>query len=261
MTVKTFLKWLGLAALAVLVLMMTFPDALLVPFTLLFGWVNSLRRLWSGWSPSPATLGLILVALLVLLSGTHGFFAWLRAQARPGEGGAPDGPSRSWPWRWTLSLHAGFWLILLAIVSLICITHQAFWMVVSKEPLFVSRWWPARARADLHRAAQALAEAGAAHHWDPVKIRAAVWQEQAPSGGDQDALWECHHLVLAPAPDGRLAAAIILPREPRARFKVGLAIVKPDAEPQYQPAESLSQILAQAEGTLPGGATRPEGRR
>jgi hypothetical protein len=261
MTVKTLLKWLGLAALGVLVLMMTFPDVLLVPFTLLFGWVNSLRRLGSRWSVSPATLGLILTALLVLLAGTHWFFAWLRARARPGDGGAPSAPSRPWPWRWTLSLHAGFWLTVLAIVSLVCITHQVFWMVVSKEPVFVSRGWPVRARADLHRAAQALVAAGDAHHWDPVETRAAVWQDRAESAGDRSALWERHHLVLLPAPDGRLAIAVVMPREPKARSKVGLAVVTPDAEVQYQPADALPQILARAEGPATGAPAKPEERR
>lgn len=259
MTVKTLLKWLGLAALGVLVLTMTFPDVLLVPLTLFFGWVNSLRRLWSGWGPNPVTLGLILVAFLVLLAGTHWFFAWLRAQARLADGGAPSTPSRPWPWRWTLSLHAGFWLTVLAIVSLVCITHQVFWMVVSKEPVYVSRGWLVRARADLHRAAQALAEAGGAHHWDPVQTRAAVWQDRAESGGDRSALWERHHLVLLPAPDGRLAVAVVMPREPKARSKVGLAVVTPDAGVQYQPADALPQILARTEAAA-GAPAQPEER-
>jgi hypothetical protein len=261
MTVKTFFKWLGLSALGVLVLMMTFPDALLVPFVLLFGWVNSFRRLGPGLRVNPATLALALTALLVLLAGTHRFFAWLSEHPRSLDGGTSPAPARRWPWRWTLSVHAGFWLIVLAIVSLVCITHQVFWMVVSKEPVFVSRGWPVRARADLHRAAQALVAAGDAHHWDPVETRAAVWQDRAESAGDRSALWERHHLVLLPAPDGRLAIAVVMPREPKARSKVGLAVVTPDAEVQYQPADALPQILARAEGPATGAPAKPEERR
>ncbi len=238
------LKWLGFA-LGLFVLMLFFPDVLLVPFTLLLGWVSFLRRILPEFRPGAATLTLVFVSLILLLAGTQWFLTWVYGRVRTPGGGAVTAVRR-WPWRWTLALHAGLWLALLAVISMVCIIHQVGWMYASKQPVFVSKMWPARATADLVKTARALRAAGEANNWDPAKMQTAIWEGRFESAETRGALWENHHVVFLPGSDGRLAAAVVLPRDPKARSKLGLALVEPGAEINRQSADALPRILARS---------------
>jgi len=192
---------------------------------------------------------MVMSALLVLVVGTHWFCAWLHQRLQSADGAN----ARGWPWKWTLALHGGLWLVFFAVMGLVGIVHQAAWMAASGEPVFVSgkgRW---KARATLLNATATLRMAGDEAGWDLAKTRAGFWNGDRSRGKTSDPVWEDHQVIFLPGNEGRLAAAIIIPRDPRWRELAGLAVIQPDGEVRHHRGTELAQILAQHQNA----ASRP----
>jgi hypothetical protein len=71
------------------------PGLLAAPITLLIGWWFSMVRLLKAWHPGPSGIALFVLAVIVMVVGTHGFLRWVYAYGRaPANGHAPP----KWQW-------------------------------------------------------------------------------------------------------------------------------------------------------------------
>jgi hypothetical protein len=238
--VKTILKRLSLALIVLMLVGMTFPELLLIPWALGFGWIGSLVRLVPHLSPSLGALSMALIGLLVLIVGTHWFCAWLHQRLQSADGANGSG----WPWKWTLALHGGLWLVFFAVMGIVGIVHQVAWMAASGEPVFVSgkgRW---KARAALNIAAVTLRMAADEAGWSLAKTQAGFWNSDSGSGKAGDPVWEQHQVIFLSGDGDRLAAAIVIPRDPRWRKQAGLVMVQPEGKVAYERETKLPEILA-----------------
>src|SRR4051812_21999751 len=108
-------------ALAVFVVILSMlgllPNVLEIPFVILFGWIPASKRLAGNLPFSAGELGLFLGGSVLLILGLH----WFLRQRKP------------WRFRWTVALSGGGALVLLALMSLVGVTHQLGWILISKE--------------------------------------------------------------------------------------------------------------------------------
>lgn len=252
---KTILQWLGAALLLLIIVPVILPGLLLVLWTLAIGWVSSLERLLPHLAPSPGSLSLALIGLLIVVAGTQWFCKWLwrRFQSANGGGGAGGANARGWPWKWTLALHGGLWLVFFAVMGLVGIVHQVAWMASSGEPVFVSRTTRIKARIALINAVTTLRMAGDEAGWNFAKTQSGFWNTDSGRGNMSDPVWEGYQVIFLPDNGDRVAAAIIIPRDPRWREQVGFTVVQPEGEARHHSGTALAEILARHQNA----ASRP----
>jgi hypothetical protein len=245
--VKSILKRLGLALLLLIPAAVTVPELLLVPWALAFGWINSLGRLLPRLDPPLSVVIVAMSALLVLVVGTHWFCGWLHPRLLAAD--APgDAKRRSWPWKWTLALHGGLWLVFFAVMGLVGIVHQVAWMAASGEPMFASRTGRIKAGIALNHAATALRLAGDEAGWNLAKTQVGFWS--ADSGQKSGSpVWEQHQVVFLPGDGDQLGAAVLIPRDPRWREQAGLAVVQREEGVHFHRGSMLPEILAEYQGS------------
>jgi hypothetical protein len=245
---KTSFKRLGFALMMLIIALTIFPGLVLVPWTLAFGWVGSLRRLLTDLAPVSGVPIMALIGLLILVIGTHWFCAWLHQGLQPAD--FVDGANApGWPWKWTLALHGGLWLVFFAVMGLVGIVHQVAWMAASGEPVFVSRTGRIKARIGLINAVATLRLAGEEAGWNLAKTQASFWNTNSSGSRLGGPIWEGHQVIFLPDNGDRLAATIVIPRDPRGREQVGFAIVQPEGEVKYHRGTMLAEVLARYENT------------
>ena len=234
-------KRLGLGLLGLILALMFFPDLLLVPFALLFGWVFSAGRLLPGLIAKASSLPWLLFGSLLLLGGTHWFCHWLHMHFTGAGRGGKEGNNR-WRWPWTVALNACAWLVFFAIMGLVGIIHQAGWLALSKEPVFVSRNRWLKTKIEMNQVARAIDVAANECAWDGSLTQAAFWKRSFAS--EADPAWEKFCVVFLRGDGDRVSSAVLIPRDPAARKKLGLTIIEPGTRVKSLPAESLPETLA-----------------
>jgi hypothetical protein len=238
--VTKVLKRFLVAVVAVILVLLTVPDALLIPFTLGFGWVTATERWIQAIDPSWPQLAMIVFASVSLVCG----FQWLITSLVgrvPTEAGNSQGVE--WPWRWTISAFAGFWLVLLATGALTGVAHQIGWMIVSRPPIFEQRFRKARNYAGFYSAVRHTSVSAETNGWDAAKISADFWN-QPPDPNNGVPAWEQQMLFLIMAGGGRAARIIVAPRDPKPFAKIGFAIIEPGGDVHYEVASQFEGLFA-----------------
>ena len=202
---------------------------LLIPLTLAIGWVKSTGRFLSLVQLSAPTVGWSIIALGVLLAGTHAFCAWVR-QARTGTIGA-------WPWRWTCSFYCALALVLFASAAFVGIAHQTGWMITSKEPFFNRRheWMIERAR--LQNVGAAVLQLARNSEWDFVRVKGELI-ELPPRFS-----WEDYAFYFVGESNGAPKRVILLRRNPKYQAEIG--VVERDNF-STRPFRDLSELLVRS---------------
>jgi len=234
--VRRSIKILALSFLAIMILACLGPGLLMLPVTLLFGWIAASIRILAVATAQPGTLVWSGLALGMLLAGTHWLGAWVWRGSRLGaEGG-------NWPWRWTLMLHGGLMAVLFAAMSVVGVAHQLGWLIASGEPLY-ARPAKHRDRNAMYLAGQAIEDLGGKLNWNITAMRTQVWSS-VPDAKDSS---ERMRTIFLEATNGRPACALVFPRDPNSFQWAGLLVVGPDKVFDRKPAGELTHWLQRVE--------------
>jgi len=161
------LKAIGILFLILLVLALLGPWLIQIPLLLIFGWFGFLRDNLTALQPNPRLLTEALLCVIALGAGSHYFCRWLYAAMVPDGAGA-------WRARWTVMGVGLLFLLFAAGIGIIGLTHQAAWLIGSKEP------WFQDAFTDRARVSEAILHASA--------FRTEVAEEFARAGKLPDAV-------------------------------------------------------------------------
>jgi hypothetical protein len=208
---------------------------LLVPMTLLTGWVFSVARLVNAWHPATEVVAMAGLGVIVLLAGSHAFIWWLASHLLSDE---KDSRQVVWSWKWTLCGFGIAFCALLAIGAAMLTTHQIYWLSRSTEPWYVS----SRQRFESALVAMKLRKEAEALQWDSAGTRAAFWRMR--SGNDQP-VCESIQPVWVERDMKTLRAVLLIPRRKIPGDKTRIAIIQP--EDKYysgEKLEALPQVLA-----------------
>lgn len=136
---KESLDWIWLGWLAAIGFMICACSGIGGPpveaiLVLVLGWLIFIIQTLPNVHVNVGNVVLAVTCFAVFTVGAQAFLQWLLAHWNAGDTGQPT-ESRSWQWRWTLSLCG---LIVLAFVSgiaMVGVVHQSAWLASSPKPL------------------------------------------------------------------------------------------------------------------------------
>ena len=203
------------------------PALVLIPLTLAIGWVKSTGRFVSVVQLSAPTVAWSIIALGVLLAGTHAFCTWAR-QARTGTVGV-------WPWRWTCSFYCALALVLFASAALVGIAHQTGWMISSQEPVFKSRKATLQEWMQLRNVGKEILERARTNEWNFARLKSDLTA--------QGSTWEEFAFYFVGDSNGTPDCVILLPRNPKYQTEIGIV---ERATFHTRPFRDLSELLVRS---------------
>ena len=111
----------------------------LVIWSSLAGWISFIARVRGQIQVRWDLVSSAAVYAMVLLVGSHLFFAWLYREMTPQNPGDVAAPRRRFKWRWTISGFLPVLLMFCAGIAMIGVVHQSTWLARSLEPMFHRR--------------------------------------------------------------------------------------------------------------------------
>lgn len=213
--------------LFLLLFVLAFFGWLIIPlvqvlFTMLVGWGNFLSRVLPEVSLNPSAIAIAIICSGLLVWGVQRFCGWLYGHYRVRQ--AADSPWPAvWPWRWTVGIYCGLWLLFLASMSVTGVTHQIGWLVRSGNPVF-----ELQRRYDLQRAADHVRTRCERTGWNSRTVRAACEEAGrifSPRGGES--LEEHWQMIFIENGAGAMAVVFLAHRDPGLRIKHGYQRVTP----------------------------------
>lgn len=201
-----------------------------------WGWIPAGARVARSFPVEAAAGGLFLLAVAVLLMGTHAFACWL-GRSMVGASGSECRPV--WRWRWTL---LGFGLagcFLMALLAGVLMVHQFYWLRASKYPWTADdslRWNLAYNSHQLHAAAEDL-------HWETAALRS-FFESGFLHGKHGEPIFESLQAVWIPQDSQKLKAFILFPRRPLVDRWSRVAVAGAGIPIQFLEMRELPRALA-----------------
>jgi hypothetical protein len=222
--------------LGLLVVSAVVGNATIIPYTLLVGWVPSAGRILHSWHAALGGELWLAFALVVFVVGVHWFSRWVFAAKRRNEQGAH---SLAWRWKWTL---CGFGLVscaLLAMGSLILVTHQLYWMSRTADPVITP--YPDREARSQYSIAELTTAAAREADWETARTQTAfsnlLGYERTPASEYVQAVW-------IEANPGKLRAILLIPRKPLVFARARFFVIEAAGSTRFYPLDRLQEMLA-----------------
>ena len=169
-----------------------------------FGW-SVLPRAEVDSGPIISTV----ICLGLLLVGTHLFASWVhRNWRRPGDEG--DATPQRWAKRWTFGVVSIVVLMFAAGIAAIGTTHQAYWLVSSKDPSFLDGHWSSSfyiSDVGLKELCQDLWDRAAKKGWTAAQTGLRAQAEEKYHAD------EIAYICIDERPGGRLGKIVAFPRD------------------------------------------------
>lgn len=193
---------------------------------LLAGWIQFLRRVLPAITLNPAGIAMFAVCSGLIVFTTQRFCAWMYGAFRTRR--PVDSPWPAvWPWRWSLGIYCGLWLLFLTAMSVTGVAHQVGWLWRSETPVIAARQ-RGYGRWHLETPATRLLEYGQKNGWSTGDFR---WLTGDGSnffpGRGAGTVPERWHVVLVEKEPGKVAAAFLTFRDPELSRKHGYFRVTP----------------------------------
>ncbi len=209
-------------------------------FALGFGWFQFLARVLPEVTFSPAAIGMAVICSGLFLWGTQRFCSWLFGSFRSRDSTGSAWPA-TWPWRWSVGIYCGLWLLFLTSMSVTGVAHQIGWLIRSDKPIIENRY--AKERMMMKNAARQVKEQGELGGWESQALRKACDQYlgyyAAPSGETAKERWQT---VLIETKAGKTEAVFLAYRAPDLRAKYGYQRVTPK-EVTAGPIDSMAEDI------------------
>jgi hypothetical protein len=238
---KRFLLW----SLVIIFLLVLLPQVLgagvYLIGVMLFGWVGFLQRVIPEISISRSGIGMGIMCSALIIAGVHWLASWICEY-----NSASKGKVIRWKWSYSFSLYAGLWLLFLAAMGITGLVHQTVWLVKSKEPIMVARGGP---WLEFNSATWHLLSFADDNDWNLAAARKSFFTDPSPNSFKNKLTGERAHVLFLPDAAGKLAAAILFPRDLKQQRQVGFALIERNGTNAIQrfPMEKLPEILARFE--------------
>jgi hypothetical protein len=225
---------LAIAVLVFLIFTVLGLEILEIPFILVTGWLPSIIRLFSGVRPATGEATGLVLAILVLVAGTHFFLLWVYSESGKSKGCMPG----IWRWRWTVCGFAMLLCTLMAVGSAILTTHQLFWLSRSSNPMGGDA---ARENIRISLLSHRLKVHSDQSQWIPEKVREAFLSDQVLLSGLTPI--EIAQPVWVQKDPRSLDAIILIPGRPLFHDRARIMVLRPGKEPVGHKLDELPEVL------------------
>jgi hypothetical protein len=123
---------------------------------------------------------------------------------------ALSSPTAQWPWRWTISLYAFFWILFAVVMGASGAARQTSWLLQFKEPIYKPREYAGLRIASSELEAVLLEGKG-----DLRKAQSYLAASRRAGFGS----WDQYQYVFLTDSSNRVETALIIPRDPEAQRK------------------------------------------
>jgi hypothetical protein len=216
---------------------------------MVIGWLSFLRRVLPEVSLNPSAIWFAGICSGFLLWSGQRFCAWLYGHFRGRPAAGSLWPA-TWPWRWTVGLYCGLWLLFLASMSVTGVSHQIGWLVRSGQPVIENRL--SREFYEIITKAHELKIECEVSDWKSPSVRKACEKSLGSHNRRDEAAFERWHVVFIDNKAGLTEAVFISYRDPELRRKHGYRRITP-AGTTVGPADRLPDDIracsAKAEAT------------
>lgn len=236
--------WLGVGAVFLLLFFCIIPELMMgileLGFVLLTGWIPSGGRLVTMLSQVGGGIWLFIAGCVGLWMGAHLFCRWLAKHHA--------GFQHKWMLQHTSTILGGMLLVLFAAMGALGAAHQVGWLIVSREPVFLSGKSRFMERLTLDRAVKELQHGTEINHWKLDQVREFYYRE-ARNGFARDGqpYWEKYNLIFHNVTNNTFAAVELVPVDPTVREKFGVGFLRQGKEPRrvnQAEAKRLAAALA-----------------
>ena len=219
---------------------------------LALGWWTFLCRnlSWMEWDWGLIATG-ITCSLLVLLLGNWGLRA-LFSQVQPAS--HPNRPSRRWPWRWTIAIYLGTWLLFMVAFGAAGMWRHAAWLVASPEPWYQGQFETSPI-LDLLSVKAALEDLEMDSHHDLDATRKA-FLAQSPFTVGGSPMAETVNVLFYGDLSNQIAAYLIIPRKAGLAEKGQFGARMPSGKFEIRPMTNLVATIAELDAAYPGPSKR-----
>lgn len=241
-TLRIVLRGLGiLLILAILLPYLAKPGSFAAVLkTIPFGWWHFLKRnipqLTYDWGL--AATALVCTAGLLFLGN------WLMgALCRQFQTAAPSVSARRWKWSWSLAVYAAIWLLFVVAFGAAGVFRHATWLYRSTEP-----WHEERLNfyLELSIASGEVEQCIFESKHDLQKARETLASVGGHRRGER-LLAEDFNIILFPGKSNKVAAYVIIPRNPKLLAKANFATGTPTGSHEVLPLSELEPTIAKWE--------------
>ena len=211
--------------------------------TVLFGWLEFLKRVVPEVTVNWSGVGMVVLCSVLIVGGLHWLCRWFyqhRSASRQGAG--------SWRLGWSLALYGFLWLLFLAAMGITGFTHQVGWLVTSKEPWRAPRKILGAARYDLQQAAMLFSGAAEEEGWHLARTRQRFFADEWFEQPRNSKLIENVQAVTMTDAKGTISLAALFFRDPHLREQIGMFVIDPDGPgaPEWVPFNKLPELISNA---------------
>lgn len=213
------------------------PEMIGVGITPVVGLFAAPARLLANWHSSLANCVYFGLGVLILIAGTHFLIRWL-FKARHAK--APEAADLSTPWRlrWTLSGFGILFCVFVAVVSVVLVIHQLYWLRHSSEPWMVSSTRERVGRIHLQHELGSFVED---QQWSTTAVRTYICSTNSGFG---QPIWEKYQPVYQERSPGVLQAFLLVPRQSTYGKANFVLLFQQGQKPDWHPLTSLPALLA-----------------
>lgn len=219
-----------------------------VVWTVLFGWLEFLKRVIPAVSVSWSGVAMVVLCSALIVGGLHWLCAWF-ARQRTNPGGNPA----RWRWSWTLALYGFLWMLFLAAMGITGFTHQVAWLARSKEPWHAPRKFVGGWRYDLQQTAMLFSQVAEEENWHQARTLARFHAHDWFTQPRQAKLVESLQTVAIPHTNGSICLAALFFRDPELRDHIGMMVIDPNqsGQPEFVPYKELPDLISRCDLSKP----------
>ena len=231
---------LGLAALVLPPLVLSFPLTRAAATCLPLGWWHFIKRnaplVTGNWIMIISGVVFSLLAILI----ADRFLNWLLSKS--GLAPRPQGPRRLWRWQWSLGLYALIWILFIIAFGAGGVMVHTSWLLNSNAPLYEERLY---SEVELYRAYGTI-RSSLSDSEDLEGARTSILAEHGIRG-DRQSFCEAFGVILFSDANRRVLAYVIIPRDPRLVAQKKFAYSNPDGPCEFKHISTLPAVLSELE--------------
>jgi hypothetical protein len=232
-----------IAAFLLLILFLPYilAGGLRLVWTMLFGWLEFLKRVMPEVTVNWSGVGMVALCSVLIVGGLHWLCGWFHRHRSTGREG-----TGSWRLGWSLALYVFLWLLFIAAMGITGFTHQIGWLVTSKEPWRAPRMMLGAARYDLQQAAMLFSRAAEEEGWHLARTHQHFFSDEWFVQPRNSKLIERVQAVTMPDAKGNISLAVLFFRDSDLREQVGMLVIDPNGPgaPEWAPFNKLPELIS-----------------
>ena len=193
-----------------------------------FGWIGFLRRTLPEVILNWAGIGMVVLCSALILLLLHGLLHGLTG--------------KRFQFRWSVSIFIAVWLLFCLIIGVAGLSRTA--ALLEGEQWYERRFTRGDLRSASTYASLALNDSGS----DVQSLKRRLIDSDTRYGRP---IWEEFEFLICPGTGGKSPSVVVIPREAKAREKVGFSIVSDVDSEDFIPISKLDEKIATLRASVP----------